>query len=64
MSWTLWLACLGIAVLTTAPRIYVVALFVVGFVPYLVSINIIEPRLAHTAEQDSNARSNQTNGPG
>jgi hypothetical protein len=46
LSWAIWLAVFCVAFLTHTPQIYLVGLFFLGFAPYLLAINIIEPWLA------------------
>jgi hypothetical protein len=45
LSWLIWGVAFWLAVSTHIPQIYLVLLFFGGFIPYLVSIHVIEPWL-------------------
>jgi len=56
-SWAIWLAALCVAYLTHTSQIYIAALFLLGFAPYLLVINVVEPWLSRRAASRSSGGS-------
>ncbi|NUO75224.1 MAG: hypothetical protein HOQ32_04345 [Lysobacter sp.] len=48
-SWAVWLLALGVALLTRLPQGYVLGIALLGFAPYLIALNLIEPWLIRRA---------------
>ena len=48
-SWALWLIALAVAVWTRVPQLYVLGLALLGFAPYLIVLNLVEPWLIRRA---------------
>ena len=46
VSWAVWLAALAVRFFTQASQVYVLGIFLLGFAPYLLALNVIEPWLA------------------
>jgi len=44
-SWTIWLAATALALTTHIAQLWVVALWIAGFAPYILSIQVVEPWL-------------------
>lgn len=48
-SWAVWLLALGVALLTRLSQGYVLGIALLGFAPYLIALNLIEPWLSRRA---------------
>jgi hypothetical protein len=54
MSWVIWIAALGLAFRTELSQGYIAGLLLLGLVPYLVSIHLVEPWLEKRARKNAN----------